>query len=253
VYYEDPLFADIASLDYSVNAGSLALNGGEVSVVTTDKDVAGNDRIYGAEVDMGAFESIACGQAHDRCEYALELLMDGEPISENNTCATTIGEIAPSCATGIGNTVWYSFIAPESGTVQIETSNLELISANFNTRHTIYSGTCGSLVEIGCTNENGSGLGETTDLSGLVAGDMYWVRVSGLLSQFSEYLISVTDIGDCPGDFDGNGAVNVADLLIMTAAIGCTSGCGEQDLDGNGAVNIADLLLFTSVFGTLCD
>ena len=56
----------------------------------------------------------------------------------------------------------------------------------------------------------------------------------------------------CPGDFDNNGTVNVADLLIFTGEFGCVSNCGLPDMDGNGAVNVSDLLLFLAVFGNIC-
>ena len=56
----------------------------------------------------------------------------------------------------------------------------------------------------------------------------------------------------CFGDFDHNGVINTADLLLLMAQFGCTSACGEYDLDGNGVVNTSDLLLFMAVFGTIC-
>ncbi|MDZ4824121.1 MAG: hypothetical protein SH856_11735 [Flavobacteriales bacterium] len=56
----------------------------------------------------------------------------------------------------------------------------------------------------------------------------------------------------CLGDFDNNGVVNVADLLLFSGAFGCVSDCGLQDMDGNGSVNVGDLLIFTGVFGNVC-
>lgn len=71
-------------------------------------------------------------------------------------------------------------------------------------------------------------------------------------NQEGVFKIDVDDAGSCEGDFDGNGAVNVGDLLIFNSAFGCTSACGAPDLDGNGAVNVGDLLLFNSLFGSVC-
>ncbi len=61
----------------------------------------------------------------------------------------------------------------------------------------------------------------------------------------------------CPGDFDGNGMVNIADFLLFTGVFGTSSGDANynalMDMDGNGEIGIADFLLFTGVFGTTCE
>lgn len=55
----------------------------------------------------------------------------------------------------------------------------------------------------------------------------------------------------CPGDFNLDGSISVADLLIFLGDFGCTIDC-FSDLDGNGIVNIGDLLGFLAVFGDPC-
>ena len=61
----------------------------------------------------------------------------------------------------------------------------------------------------------------------------------------------------CPGDFDDNGMINVADFLLFVAVFGTSSGDATynavMDIDGSGAVNVADFLLFVDVFGTTCE
>jgi hypothetical protein len=52
----------------------------------------------------------------------------------------------------------------------------------------------------------------------------------------------------CSSDFDGNGEVNVADLLEIIALWGAV-GDRPQDLDGNGVVNVADLLILIAAWG----
>jgi agmatine/peptidylarginine deiminase len=55
-------------------------------------------------------------------------------------------------------------------------------------------------------------------------------------------------LGDsCPADLDGNGAVDVADLLVVLAEWGQPG--GPADLDGNGVVDVADLLELLSAWG----
>ena len=53
-------------------------------------------------------------------------------------------------------------------------------------------------------------------------------------------------------DFNLDGAVNVADLLIFSSQFGCTINCGEGDINLDSSVNVTDLLIFTSEFGSSC-
>ena len=60
----------------------------------------------------------------------------------------------------------------------------------------------------------------------------------------------------CPGDFDNNGVVNVADFLLFANAFGKRSSDAGynalMDMDSSGSINVADFLLFANVFGTTC-
>lgn len=60
---------------------------------------------------------------------------------------------------------------------------------------------------------------------------------------------------ECPGDFDSNGLVNSADLLVFLAAYGtvCDQSTCQEDLTGDGTVNVADLLELLGVYGNACD
>ncbi len=61
----------------------------------------------------------------------------------------------------------------------------------------------------------------------------------------------------CPGDFDGNGMVNIADFLLFADVLGTSSDDTNynalMDMDGNGEIGIADFLSFVDVFGTTCE
>ena len=52
----------------------------------------------------------------------------------------------------------------------------------------------------------------------------------------------------CPGDGDGNGEVNIDDILAVIGNYACSGDC-DGDVDGNGIVNIDDLLMVISNFG----
>lgn len=57
-------------------------------------------------------------------------------------------------------------------------------------------------------------------------------------------------LGACSysGDFDGDGAFTVSDLLALIALFGCDD-CPEGDLDGDGLVSVQDILTFLMLLG----
>ena len=80
------------------------------------------------------------------------------------------------------------------------------------------------------------------------------------------YDSTATDPGDCfyadPGfncdgtslcaeDLNGNGTVEVGDVLLVLAEFGCESGC-TTDLTGDGFVAVDDILILLSAFGVSC-
>lgn len=56
----------------------------------------------------------------------------------------------------------------------------------------------------------------------------------------------------CSGDFNFDGVINIGDLLLLLADIGCTGDC-IADINDNNAVNTSDLTSFLSVYGSNCD
>jgi len=55
----------------------------------------------------------------------------------------------------------------------------------------------------------------------------------------------------CPGDFNGDEVVNVADLLILLSDFGCTGNC-VADMNADGYINSGDLLSFLSFYAVAC-
>jgi hypothetical protein len=57
----------------------------------------------------------------------------------------------------------------------------------------------------------------------------------------------------CPGDTDGNGAVDLDDLLAVLSNFGSAAGgLSDGDVDGSGAVDLEDLLIVLGNFGVVC-
>ena len=61
--------------------------------------------------------------------------------------------------------------------------------------------------------------------------------------------VEITPTPSCPEDFDANGTVAVADLLLLIGEWGSSDPI--YDLDGNGTVGVSDLLLLIAAWG-LC-
>ncbi|NQX92471.1 MAG: S8 family serine peptidase, partial [Flavobacteriales bacterium] len=55
----------------------------------------------------------------------------------------------------------------------------------------------------------------------------------------------------CAGDFNVDGSIDAADLLVFLGDFGCQLDCGA-DMDGDGEVSGSDLLAFLAVFDTDC-
>ncbi len=56
----------------------------------------------------------------------------------------------------------------------------------------------------------------------------------------------------CPGDFDGSGGIDSADLNTLLADFGCTGGECVADIDGDGDTDSADLNALLAGFGDAC-
>lgn len=59
----------------------------------------------------------------------------------------------------------------------------------------------------------------------------------------------------CPGDLNGDLAVDITDVSILLAGFGTPSGAGleEGDTDGDGDIDLEDLSNVLANFGTSCD
>ena len=58
----------------------------------------------------------------------------------------------------------------------------------------------------------------------------------------------VPDECECPGDVNGDGFVNINDLLAIVGAWGECSSCSE-DINGDGYANVTDLLMVIDAWG----
>jgi hypothetical protein len=98
-------------------------------------------------------------------------------VSADNTAATSsIGVPAPSCANYQGNDLWFKATVPVTGSVTIQTVAPTGGSSVTDTGLSVYSGTCGTLTDIGC-NDDSNGLYSQLVFNGRTPGEVLYIRV----------------------------------------------------------------------------
>ncbi len=193
-----------------------------------------------------------CQPENDYCEFAVDIPI-GEIVSGSTKCATFDNWLPASCILYQGRDLWYKFVAPSSS-VQIDMVVTAEPNGAVNPRFTIFSGSCNSLVEVGCGNDYFEGFDESHVIPGLVPGQEYILRASMFDQQLGDFDLIINSIApaNCPGDFNEDGIRNTGDLSTLLANFGCTSNC-IVDMNDDGITNTGDLNAFLTVFGQPCD
>ena len=78
-----------------------------------------------------------------------------------------------------------------------------------------------------------------------------WVRDEeardSIMTQVVTWAVQIDEVA-CPADVNGNGVVNVIDLLAVIDEWGTCNGC-SADINGDNQVNITDLLAIIDAWG----
>ncbi len=179
------------------------------------------------------------GQSNDLpCDA--EAIALGSSASGNNDCTSDDNEpAAPSCWTsGDINSVWYSFIAPLGGAVDIATT----LGTINSTQIAVYSGSCSSLTLVDCNNDAPSCGSSSYDnsklsLTGLTSGSTYYIRVDGENGDVGDFNISVSSAGSLPltygQDCGVDNAIPVCDSHFLVGDPGFQAIGNNCDFDGS--------------------
>ncbi|AYZ14651.1 T9SS C-terminal target domain-containing protein [Chryseobacterium arthrosphaerae] len=133
---------------------------------------------------------------NDDCTGAIALTVGTDFASGaatfDNTGATTDGP-APSCQSNTSDNLWFTAIVPASGKLTIETR--EVSGSLFgDSVVTVFSGSCGSLAEIECDDDNGNGGFSSIFLTGQTPGAILYISVGKYyLSDNGEFQLSAYD------------------------------------------------------------
>ena len=171
---------------------------------------------------VGMFSVSAVAQ--DDCATAVspgtpvEPCADASPTGPVGSCAT--GNPAPGVLDS-----WVSFVATAT-TARVRT---DLNSTGTDSDYGVYSGTCGSLTEIGCAEDSGGAAGYNGDIAvkGLTVGDTYHVQLGTWNDGCPNgpYIVDVI----MPNDSCGDGIVNGNDLCDGSDNVACAG--GDCDVD----------------------
>ena len=220
---------------------------------------------YLGEVFMG--EGTACADtacplpSNNTCAGAIMITESVTPIDSTDASTSDFAYDFSSCTISypgaMGKDVWYHFTPTEDGVATVTTCD----GGSYDTTIAALEGDpCESLVMVAC---NGDASGDTGCQSyyskveiGVLAGVKYHVAVGGYSSSGGgPGTITITGVGiddgsggDCPGDTNGDGVIDGADLGALLAAWGGCAGCAA-DINEDGQVNGADMGLMLAAFG----
>jgi hypothetical protein len=117
---------------------------------------------------------------NDDCTGAIEITAGGEfvtsPVVGSNVSSTTTAGLTFSCQTTRSNDVWYSVVVPDSGSLTIETATT-LGTLMTDSVISVFTGACGSLVEVGCNDDDGTDNFSKAVLTGLTPGETLYIGV----------------------------------------------------------------------------
>jgi hypothetical protein len=138
---------------------------------------------------------------NDNCPGAITL-----PV--NSSCVSTVADVSGAtlsfagCTGTANNDVWFQFTATSTSSVVSVTG-----SYDFDAVLEVFSGPCGNLTTISCTDTSLEGETEAVTLSNLIIGNTYYIRVYDWYSSFpatTTFDICVYTIPTC--DIVGGGS-----------------------------------------------
>jgi len=174
---------------------SFASDGTTTYYITVEGWNAGNVGAFTMNVTCAAVTPPAV--ANQDCGTALNVLVDGSDNNSDNSFGT-VSSTQPTCDLfGSIQDVWFSFVAPASGSVTALLTPGTMTSLNYN----VYSGTCGALTAVGNCSSNQTAAA-TQQYTTLTPGQTYYVQVWSNAAEQGTFVLRLTDDGLGNGSFD---------------------------------------------------
>lgn len=169
--------------------------------------------------------------SNDDCVNAVSLTVNadyncGAVTSGTVLCASQSAD-AEGCFGASDDDVWYKFVA--TGT-QHRVSLINIAGSTTDMYHSIYSGSCGSLTEMNCSDPN------TTNLTGLTIGATYYVRVYTYTSTGGQTSTFDVCIGSPPPP-PSNDECSSATVLTVNPTLVCAVSSPGTVLSATGSAD----------------
>ncbi|MCC5654802.1 T9SS type A sorting domain-containing protein [Nostoc sp. XA013] len=140
-----------------------------------------NNQDANCVVTSPAQNQTACPPVNDNCANAVAITPTATFVPTDGTnvgaTASSTETVPVNCNGYSGGDVWFSVVVPPSGNLTIETGNSSTGASGLDTVVTVYSGACGSLVQVGCDDDGGEGAYSLVALSGQTPGSTLYLRV----------------------------------------------------------------------------
>lgn len=176
---------------------------------------------------------VACPPANDECEGAYTAPVNAGIICDE-VVSGTIGGATDSgtdaCFGTPDDDVWFSFVANEE-THLISLTNVE--GSTTDLYHAVYSGMCGELTNIACSDPNNS------IIEGLTPGETYYVQVFSWTStpgQDTTFDLCIKTSPDAPANDECDGALEVPvnpDLECVETTSGTIAAATDSGIESD--------------------
>jgi hypothetical protein len=175
---------------------------------------------------------------NDACDMATELCpgtVSGSTVEASPDGESWCGWTAPD--------LWYAYTPATSGSATFSTCG-----STYDSILSVHSGCPGTPDNTIACGDDECGDGDAIFTLPVTAGETYMIRVSGWLGAAGDFSLTLTGppcatSGPAPGDVNGDGVANFADVLAVIGAWGPCAGPCPADLDGSGDVGFGDILI----------
>lgn len=219
-------------------------------VVHTPDVVSAPDGAYVLQVSSSGAacgNPLPCGLANDSCAGAIDVTanINGANVTGDNTSATPAAgndpELpagSPTChwagtPTAVHNTVWYKFTAPNPAVPGITVETCPSTTPFRDSSIAIYSGTCGSLVQVACGEDEctADAYYSSATVVNPTPGQVYLVMVGNaggsLDSVVGPYVVKLSGFAPCNWTCPAGSAVEGEPCLVDGATDTTNGGCNS--------------------------